>query len=516
MGSTDIKELLLAPRLDPHRVIELLAPYGLKDFHKADANLQAAAGNPDERLLLAEILEDLMASVASAADPDQALTRFDRFTRAAANKPHLFTYLRNSKQAMEILAKTLGGSSYMAEILIRDPHHFYWVSDPDNLNSSRTKLDIRRDVRPTLEILEDEEKQLDFLRAVKRREMLYIGVRDLLRLASVEQTVASLSFLAEALISSVHEVSAAALKRTWQISPKAFRRFTVLAMGKLGGGELNFSSDVDLMFVYAANGEDESRISAAEYFRRLSQRIAKGLSSFTSEGYVYRVDLRLRPEGSAGNIAETIEGFERYYRTRIGAWERLALLKAWPVGGSRLVGRRFMAMSRPFIYEPQFDSQALDEVREMKARIDDKILERGQTDRNVKLGKGGIREIELVVQTLQAVHAGRIPRILHRSTLPALAMLREHDLIGDEDCESLRDAYIFLRDVENKLQMVEDAQTHSLPQDLEALTACARLLGYSTRPAESPADPFLRDLQRHTSKVNLIFERLVGRRISKG
>src|SRR5262245_30156154 len=211
MATTDIKELLLASRLEPQRVAELLKPYGLKDHQKADANLQAAAGDPGERLLLAEILDDLMVSVATSADPDQALTRFERFTRASTNKAHLFTYLRNSKRAMEILAKSLGGSSYMAEILIRDTHYFYWVSDPDILNRVRTRLDIRRDLRPTLVMLENEEQQLDFLRAVKRREMLHIGVRDVLRLASVEETCSALSFLAEALISAVCEVSTAAL-----------------------------------------------------------------------------------------------------------------------------------------------------------------------------------------------------------------------------------------------------------------------------------------------------------------
>ena len=506
MGATDVRELLLAARLEPHRVPELLAPYGLKDFKKADSNLQAAAGKPDERLLLAEILDDLLICVAASAHPDQALTRFERFA-AATNKAHLFTYLRNSKQAMEILAKSLGGSSYMAEILIRDPHHFYWVAEPENLHRTRTKPDIRRDLRSTSAMLEDEEKQLDFLRAVKRREMLHIGVRDLLRIASVEQTNAALSFLAEALISSAYEISAAALKRTWQIPPKAFRLFTILAMGKLGGGELNFSSDVDLMFVYQSSAEEATEISAVDYFRRLAQRISRSLSSFTGEGYMYRVDLRLRPEGRAGNIVESLDGYERYYRTRIGAWERLALLKAWPVAGSRLLGRRFLGMSRRFVYEPQFDLRTLDEVREMKARIDQKISASGQTDRNVKLGRGGIREIELVVQTLQATHGGRLPAIMQRSTLPALAALREHRLIADES-DDLRDAYLFLRDVENKLQMVEDAQTHSLPEDQEALTTCARLIGYSE------VDPLMLDLRRHTNRVNDIFERVVGRKPS--
>jgi glutamate-ammonia-ligase adenylyltransferase len=182
------------------------------------------------------------------------------------------------------------------------------------------------------------------------------------------------------------------------------------------------------------------------------------------------------------------------------------LLKAWPVAGSRLLGRRFLAMSRPYIYEPEFDVTALDEVREMKARIDAKISARGQTERNVKLGRGGIREIELIVQTLQATHGGRLPRILQRSTVAALDGLREHKLIADEECHTLREAYLFLRDVENKLQMAEDAQTHSLPQEQEALTACARVLGYAS------VDLLMKNLQRHTSSVNRIFERVVGRR----
>jgi glutamate-ammonia-ligase adenylyltransferase len=359
-------------------------------------------------------------------------------------------------------------------------------------------------------MLDDEAKQFDLLRAAKRREILHIGVRDLIRLASVEETFHALSFLAKALIASAYEVAATALKRARALPPKSYRYFTILAMGKLGGGELNFSSDVDLMFVYFG-GDETQEMSAEEYYLRLAQKITTGLGSFTGEGYIYRVDLRLRPEGRSGKVADSLEAFERYYRTRIGAWERLALLKAWPIAGSRALGRRFLKMARPFIYNPPFNLKSLEDVREMKARIDEKISARGQTDRNVKLGRGGIREIELVVQTLQATNGGRLPQILQRSTLPSLTLLLEHELIGRADFESLRAAYLFLRDVENKLQMVDDAQTHSLPQDLEALTDCARLLGYSGSPSHSPAEELMRDLQNHTAVVSQIFERVVGR-----
>jgi len=512
MASSDVRDLLLASRLDPPRVAELLAPFGLTDFEKADANLQSIAGDPSERLLLADILGDLLACVSGSANPDQALTYFERFAGASASKSHLFTYLGNSRQALEILAKSLGGSAYMAEILIRDPHHFYWVSDPQTLRGTRKKREIQRDLIRALKMLEHEEEQLRYLRAVKRREMLLIGVRDLLRLSSVEETLDALSVLAEALITAAYGISATALRRTHNIPPKVFSDFTILAMGKLGGGELNFSSDVDLMFMYASNDESAPGISARDYFRRLAQRITSALSSFTGEGYVYRVDLRLRPEGDAGNLADPLDGYERYYRTRMGAWERLALLKAWPVAGSHSLGRRYLAMSRPFIYEPGFDRDALADVRDMKAKMDEKISARGQTGRNVKLGTGGIREIELVVQSIQARAGAGLPQILERNTLRALEALRDHALISVEDFETLRRAYLFLRDVENKLQMVDDAQTHSLPRELEGITSCARLLGYTPGQSESAAELFLRDLEGHTGRVHRIFETTVGGR----
>jgi glutamate-ammonia-ligase adenylyltransferase len=512
MSAFDTKDLLLAPRLEMPQVADLLAPYGLRDFLKADANLQATAGDPSERLLLAEILAELLACVAASANPDQALTYFERFARATGNRTHLFAYLKNSKQALEILAKCLGGSVYMAEILIRDPHHFYWVSDPQILNRARKKREIQRELVRTLKVLEHEGKQLDYLRSVKRREMLHIGVRDVLRLASVQQTLTALSVLAEALISTAYGICSSSLRRTYQIPPSIFSDFTILAMGKLGGGELNFSSDVDLMYVYGSNapGEAESvAISKSDYFRKLAQKITAGLHDFTGEGYVYRVDLRLRPEGDGGNMADPLDGYERYYRSRMGAWERLALLKACPVAGSRDLANRFVKMARPFIQNPPFDLQALASVLDMKEKMDRKIADRGQAGRNVKLGTGGIREIELVVQTLQIRHGADLPEILERNTLSALAALRAHALVSEEEFAALETAYLFLRDVENKLQMVNDAQTHSLPRELEELNACARLLGYMGTSLESSSDQLLRDLQRHTGSVNRIFENVV-------
>lgn len=501
MTPPSVKDLLLAARPDHTQVSALLGPYGFKDPATADADLQAMADDPADRQLLADILEDLLVCASKSADPDQALNYFERFARAALNKTRLFSYLKDSPRTIDILARTLGGGSpYMAEILIRDPQHFYWVTDPQIVSRSRKKREIQRELVRTLKALGDEKKQLDYLRFVKRREMLHIGVRDLLRLCSVEETLAGWSTLAEALISTAYGICASALRREYGIPAGTFTGFTILAMGKLGGGELNFSSDVDLIYLYASDHEAAASMSASEYFRRLSQKITAGLNDFTGEGYVYRVDLRLRPEGKDGEIACSLDGFKRYYQSRVGTWERLALLKAWPVAGDRALGRRFLDMAREFIYDRPFDSNALEDVVNMKRRIDEQMAIREQRNRNVKLGTGGIREIELVAQSLQVAHGGAISEIRERTTLKALTALFKHTLISGEECETLTRAYIFLRDVENKLQMVNDKQTHSLPREQEELNTCARLLGYSE------AEQFSRDYKRHTGQVNRIFE----------
>src|SRR5689334_15555920 len=241
MRLPDVKDLLLASRLDREQAASLLRPYGFKDPDKADSNLQAIAEEPAEREFLADILEELLKCVSQSADPDQAMTFLERFTDAAIHRLRLFSHLKDSPRAMEILAKTLGGSPYMAEILIRDPQHFYWVTDPHILYSVRAKREVKYELLHTLKLLEDEQKQRDYLRFFKRREMLHIGVRDLLRLCPVEQTLAALSILAEVLIGGAHWVSALAMRREYEIPKNVFTSFAILAMGKLGGGELNFS-----------------------------------------------------------------------------------------------------------------------------------------------------------------------------------------------------------------------------------------------------------------------------------
>jgi glutamate-ammonia-ligase adenylyltransferase len=242
--------------------------------------------------------------------------------------------------------------------------------------------------------------------------------------------------------------------------------------------------------------------------------VTSALVDVTGEGYVYRVDLRLRPEGKSGSVAQSLRSFEDYYRSRGATWERLALLKAWPVGGDRVLGARFLERVRPFIYGRPFDGAALEDVRRVKQQIDRKIAQRAESHRDVKLGIGGIREIEFACQVLQVRFGGKHRSLRERGTLGALDALRRARLLALEEHDALVQAYLFLRDVENKLQMVSDAQVHALPEAPGEVRACALRLGYRDRDGLAAEAAFLSDYRAHTEATHRIFQDvLAGERL---
>jgi len=522
MTAPDVRDLLLASHLEPSRAAELLRPYGFRDPRAADRELQALAEDPTARSRLADLLPELLAGLAASADPDGALSRLERFVRASGSPAAMLSHLTTDPRMIDVLARTFGASPFMAEILIRHPAWLYWLSEPDVLARSRTKDEMSRDLAAALEPLRTDERRLDALRLAKRREILHVGVRDLLRLATVEDTVSALSLVAEALIEAACVVAEEGLRKSLGLRPLGARGrpgsartgFTVLGLGKLGGGELNFSSDVDLVYLYAtdrgrapggAGGSDRG-----DYFQALARRITTALVDVTGEGYLYRVDLRLRPEGHSGSVAQSLRSFEEYYDSRGATWERLALLKAWPVGGDIALGARFLERVRPFVYGRPFDAAALADVRRVKQQIDRKIAERAESHRHVKLGVGGIREIEFICQAMQVRFGGRHRSLRERSTLGALDALRRARLLALEEHDALVRAYLFLRDVENKLQMVSDTQVHALPEAPEELRACALRLGYRDRDPNKAEDALLSDYRSHTEATHRIFQDVLG------
>jgi glutamate-ammonia-ligase adenylyltransferase len=533
-SKSDPRPVLLATERSRQQVRAILSTYGLHDIEQADRNLQAMAGDPHERRQLADILPILLGSIARTADPDQALNHWERLLASVARSSFL-DYLRSSPRMIDLLCTIFGNSDALAFTVIRDPMLVYWLTEEGVLSKPPTRKGIEEALRKKVRHLTVKELKLEVLRRFRRQELLRIGVRDLLRLADVPETTASLSDIASLLIHAAYEMVEADLCRQYGRPMHKNRQgrwmetgFTVMGMGKLGGHELNYSSDVDLIYVYETH-EGETRlprgksvgkpaavgISNEEYFEVLSRELTKALVEPTKEGYVFRVDLRLRAEGSAGQLARSLDDYRKYYSTRGQVWERLALLKAWPVAGSMDVGKAFLKMVKPFVFGTAAKKTDLAEaltvvqdVRVAKEMIDAKMADRGHERRNVKLGTGGIREIEFLVQTLQVLVGKRVPALLDRSTLGALERFVRRKLISSKERDDLTAAYIFLRDVEHKLQMVHDLQTHALPESDEELERCAIRAGYDAEDRKKGAERFRADHQRHTDFVNRTFRSL--------
>ena len=530
----DPTPIILASGLEPGQVEAILRSYGLDRIQEADANLQLMAGDPHQRRQLADILPALLEAIGRTADPDQALNHWERWLASGVSRSSILEYLRSSPRMLDLVCVIFGNSDSLAFTLVRDPLLLYWLAEQHVLSTAPTRTGMERTIRQQLGLVTATELKLDALRRFRRREMLRIGVRDLLRLADVQETTASLSDLASVLIDAAYRIVDTDLRARYGVPMHKNRQgrwvetgFTVIGMGKLGGHELNYSSDVDVLYVCESHGGEtrsapsgrakpkspvQDRLSNEEYFEILARELTKALTEQTHEGFVYRVDLRLRAEGSVGQLTRALDDYAKYYRTRGQVWERLALLKAWPVAGSMSVGKAFVKMAQAFALEPSTKRPAVEqglailkEVRSVKERIDIKMGERGHERRNVKLGVGGIREIEFFVQTIQVLAGRRLPGILDRGTIGSLARLHKAGILSAKQQSGLTSAYQFLRDVEHKLQMVHDLQTHALPDQVDELERCAVRMGYDGADRPAALKQFQADHAAHTTAVHDIF-----------
>src|SRR5205814_5775452 len=256
--------------------------------------------------------------------------------------------------------------------------------------------------------------------------------------------------------------------------------FAILALGKLGGSELNHSSDIDLIFLYGEEGQVSPNLSYHEWLNLLGSKIVETFAALSPAGALFRIDLRLRSEGRAGPLARSLESMENYYAGFGETWERLALIKARGIGGSRELACEFLRQHQPFIYPKSPTPDLLDEIANIKRRIERDVVGPDQLESDVKLGRGGIREIEFVVQALQLIHGARHAFLQEASMLKALRGLRQLDLLPHDEVLTLDKAYRFLRRVEHRLQIEAEQQTHTVPQEPEALRRLALSLRFSS------------------------------------
>ncbi len=341
------------------------------------------------------------------------------------------------------------------------------------------------------------------LRLYRRRELLRVGGRDLLGLASVDDTMRELSALADAVIAAATASTRARLAEEWKgDAPVAF---VVLGMGKLGGSELNYSSDVDLVYVYERDGDHPGGRTLREFFVRIGEEVTRALAEVTADGFCFRVDLRLRPGGGEGPLAVSLPALLSYYEAYGQTWERAVWLKARAVGGDLPLGNAITEELTPFMYRRFLDFGMLEELKAMKRRVDASLRDPDVRRRNVKLGRGGIRSVEFWVQAHQLIHGGKDTRLRERSTLGTLATLADTGYATPEQTTALAAAYRFLRDLEHKLQIVRERQTQVIPDDPDELRALVRRMGLTGPDGEAE---FWRRHAEHTGVVDAAFTAL--------
>ena len=365
--------------------------------------------------------------------------------------------------------RVFGASRFVAESATREPTLIAELAETGQLDRPRVPGEASRLVDGLLGAVDDEAAFMDGLRRLRRRELLRIAWRDLTGVAALPEVLGELSALADAAIVAALAFATRALHARYGTprSPNGeIQELLVIGMGKLGGGELNFSSDIDLVFLFPEGGEsDGSRaIANEEYFTRLGQSLIRLLDHRTAEGFVFRVDMRLRPLGERGPLVVNFGAFEDYLQKQGRDWERYAWVKARAITGTGQYRELYDEVVRPFVYRRYLDFGVYESLREMKAMIAREVARRELQD-NIKLGPGGIREIEFIVQSQQLIRGGTASGLQTASLQAALPRLAGAKLLTPATVANLHEAYVFLRRVENRLQMVADEQTHALPPD---------------------------------------------------
>jgi [glutamine synthetase] adenylyltransferase / [glutamine synthetase]-adenylyl-L-tyrosine phosphorylase len=416
------------------------------------------------------------------------------------------------EQRLERLALA---SPLYAQMLRQRPEICLWLEEERNLHTAYRYQALVEEWKISSAAADTDEAYFARLRQWRRLMSLRIAYRSVNGLADEPSTVGELTRLAEFCL---RECLAAALRHwtarfgePWDELARRPARFCILALGKLGGGELNFSSDIDLIYCYEGEGAcrpvgTAPAASNAEFFTKVAETTTHLLNAQTADGFLFRVDVRLRPEGAWGPLVHALSAIENYYATAGQTWERLALLKARPVAGDLALGAELLEDLHSFRYPRRPPPSLLAEVAGMKLRTEREIGGVDARDRDVKRGPGGIREIEFIVQSLQLLHAGRYPFLQTTSTAVALEQLVRYELLGADDALFLGEAYWFLRRVEHALQMREERQTHGLPDAPEELGAVATVLGFDSAAA------FLAALDARRRRVHALYAGLFSDR----
>jgi len=462
--------------------------------------------------LLAQIGDQLVAAAPGLADPDMAINNLERFIAASRNPMATAALFERDPEALPNLLQIFSTSQYLSDLLVVDCEAYDLLRMTEGQPVSREALvdELVGDVRA----LKNHTDVSAALRRFKRRELMRIAYGDIVRSQPVATVARQLSYLADAIVEG-------ALGFAWRRCEEQYGqpqrsdgspcRFVVLALGKLGGLELNYSSDIDLVFLYEQDGQTDARriVSNDEFFERLAKDLIRLLTESTDLGSTYRVDMRLRPEGSRGPLCMSFDGALSYYDNKGRTWERQAYIKARPIAGDRDLGSEFLKKLEPWIYRRYLSLTDISGIKSLKQRIERRAESEGADLLNVKTGRGGIRDVEFVIQFLQLLNGGALTEIRTGNTLEAIACLEQSGCLTHQERTILEDNYSFLRKLEHRLQIMFDLQTHLLPADRTELAKLAVRMGYPSTPHSSAVVAFASDHAQRTKENRKILDHLL-------
>ena len=489
-----------------------LKPLGIVDPRTAHVNLTqlATAGVPLD--LLAIICDQFAEIAPRLADPDMALNNLERFLRAARSPLAMAALFERDAKSLPNLLMLFTCSQYLSDQLCADPESYELLRTTQGQPVATEMLvdELLSDVRS----IDNEADFMAALRRFKRRETLRIAYGDVVQQLPVAQVTRQISYLADAI------VEAALHFATWNVRGKQLKRngqqisiprIVVLALGKLGGLELNYSSDIDLVILYQQLDPAESHdpLESHDFVCRVSQVMIRMLSEQTDLGFTYRVDMRLRPEGRQGPLCSTVENALAYYDTRGRTWERQAYVKARPIAGDLNLGREYLRQLEPWIYSRYLSLADITGIKSLKRKIEDRALDRGVSFSDVKTGHGGIRDIEFVIQFLQLLNGGALPELRTGNTIEAIDRLEQARSLTHQERSLLEENYSFLRKLEHRLQIMYDLQTHQLPTDDQELSKIARRMGFVGTPHVPALTAFQNDYQQRAEENRKILDHLL-------
>jgi glutamate-ammonia-ligase adenylyltransferase len=493
------ERLFFAPLLDtlagtgplsPEAAEERLAAFGFTDVERTRAAVRELADGLTRRSrVMRELLPVILGWLSETPDPDLGLLQLRRLAEGPARSASLAVTFRDHPGAAARTCQLLGSSRVVGDAMRRHPEFVDILDDDDALVAESARGELVADALDTLEWRGDQEQRREGLRRFKRRELLRIATRDLLGYARLEATERELTGLAEACLE-------AALTSLRPPLP-----FAVIGMGRLGGGELSYASDIDVMFVYEGDG-----IADFDHAEHVAAQLVQEIGATTAEGQTFRIDARLRPEGNQGPLARSLDGFREYYAHWGLTWERQALTKARFVAGDPALGARFAELAAGFTYARPMTDDDVREIRRMKARIERERIPPGEDPQfHLKLGRGSLSDVEFTVQLLQLLHGGEHLDVRAPGTIDAIERLRAHELLDADDADVLEEAYRFCERARNARYLQTAQPSDALPTDRTELERLALLLGYVHRPHSTLRDDYRRVTRRARRVVERVF-----------